>query len=340
MCDCYYVDNDDPRATDEDNPYGFPDKPRKTIPEGEFKAGAYVEVRGGTVNPYHSKGDRFDFSGVGTQEKYIVISGKRGASKPKLADWVHIGSRGKTSYLIFEGFEIQTEKYGLEIRPGVDGQNLDHISVRDCTMHGNGEFKSRQSFVATSYESSTPNSSVSYVVFYNNVSFDAGDWDAANEDDTASFIMGDNTHYVWVLDNEAYRSGGDGVAGAHGANRGSDHYYICRNILYQHRENAIDIKEINNVIISENICFNFRSTSSSNGEAIVVHYGKHSIGPNEVWLINNKIYDAKIGIQVNSTKGDAYILGNLIYDIEGGSGVGILVYNIKHVVVNNNTLFN
>ena len=332
--DCYYIDNENPKATDNNNLFGYPEKPRKTLPEGVLSAGAYIEVHGGITEPYLANGDRFDWSGVGSKENYILISGKNAKAPPKLAEMVHIGAKGKTSYLIFENFEIQTEKYALEVRPGVDGKNLDHISVRNCIMHGNGKFKSAQSFVATSYPS-TPNASVSYVVFYNNESFDAGDWNAIDEDDTSSFHMGDNAHYVWVLNNIAYRSGGDGASGAHGANRNSDHYYIGRNIFYNHRENAIDIKEINHVIISENVCFDFKSINSANGEAIVVHYGKHDLGPNEVWLINNKIFNSDIGIQVNTTKGKAYILSNIIYNTKK---YAILAYNMQSVDIINNTI--
>jgi len=60
---CYFIDNSDPNATDSDNPYGYPDRPRLTIPEISYSAGDFVYINGGM---YSSKGDRFNWGGVGS----------------------------------------------------------------------------------------------------------------------------------------------------------------------------------------------------------------------------------------------------------------------------------
>jgi len=44
----YYIDRTHPNATDSSNQYGYPDKPRATIPNyATFPAGTYIEVHGG-----------------------------------------------------------------------------------------------------------------------------------------------------------------------------------------------------------------------------------------------------------------------------------------------------
>jgi len=346
--DCYYVDNSVACSDSNAGGYGTPNAPRCNIPQGTFSAGAYVDVRGGRTKPYtHSSEDRFGFSGVGTASNYIVISGKNAAQKPIINDHIHIGLDGSTSYFILEGFQTQGQ---TEIRPIVSGSVQTYISLRGNKMQGAGTFKSGEEFdVGLDNPNSIP-TTISNIVFYNNESYDVGQWNSATEDDNCSFYVKSNVHYVWVVDNIMARSGGDGVAGGHNANRTSDHYYVGRNTISQNRENCVDIKEINNLIISENTCSNLTSTDTSNGEGIVVHYGANSVGPNEVWVLANTVYNAVNGVQVNTTGGSAYIIGNLLYNIKHddsgwsptssySNGAGVRIYSIGTAYVLDNTFY-
>jgi hypothetical protein len=349
--DCYYVDNSSIAASDTSNTFGSPTKPRKTIPEGTMSAGAYVEVHGGRTTPYTQSGDRFNWEGDGTATDYILILGIADATgrKPVLGAKVHLGQNAAASYLIFDGFEIKPISGGVEIRPATNGWTHHHIAVRNCFHNGPGTFKSGNSFSAGAVKSLTPNSYVNNVVFYNNVSVKAGQYDSLSEDDSSSFYVSDNTSSVWVVDNEGYLSGGDGAAGGHTAERSSDHYYIGRNTFYQHRENGIDIKEINDLIVSQNTLYSFRPTNSSAGEAVVIHYGSHSIGPNRAWVLFNKIYDAEVGVVINSTP-EAHVIGNQIYDIHHtdatwnptsaySTGAGIRIYSGTTASIVDNTFY-
>lgn len=312
-------------------------------------AGAYVDVRGGRSVPYAAVGDRFGWWGAGTSTEYILISGSKASAKPILTEFVHIGEGGSASYIIFEGFEIRTSVYGLEIRPGADGYSIDHISVRDNVIHGNGGFKSRQQFFAGAARATYPSSTVSDIVFYNNESYDAGQWDAVNEDDTCSFYVGDQASFIWIVDNVGYRSGGDGAAGGHNANLTSHHVYIGRNTFYQHRENGIDIKEIDDLVVSENTIYGHRPVSSAAGEGIVVHYGANGVGPPRSWVMFNHIYDCEMGIVVSKGT-DTHIIGNLIHNIDHtntdwnpssaySNGAAIRVYGVTSAYVIDNTIY-
>jgi len=231
--DCYYVDNSVSCNDNNAGGYGTPNAPRCKIPQGTFSAGAYVDVRGGKTTPYTREyADRVDFSGVGTSSNYIVISGKNASQKPIIDDHLHIGLEGSTSYLIFENFETRGQ---VEIRPISNGSNQTYISIRNNKMQGSGQLKSGEEFDVGLDDPNQFSVTISNIVFYNNESYDAGQWNSANEDDTCSFYVKSNVDHVWVVDNIAARSGGDGIAGGHNANRTSHHYYIGRNTLYQHR---------------------------------------------------------------------------------------------------------
>jgi len=346
--DCYYVDNSASCNDNNAGGYGTPNAPLCTIPQGAFSAGAYVDVRGGRTNPYtHNSGDRMEFEGIGTPTDYIVISGKNAAQKPILNDHIHIGVGGATSYLILENFEM---KWQTEIRPTANNQNQTYISIRNNSMLADGTFKNGAEFDVGQDDPNTYSSVCSNIVFYNNISSGAGQWNSADEDDTCSFYAKSNVDHIWVVDNTGYQSGGDGVAGGHNANRTSHHYYIGRNTLYQHRENCVDVKEINNLVVSENVCHTLRSTNSSNGEGIVIHYGSDSVGPNEVWVLFNTIYDVVNGLQINTTGGSAYVIGNLFYNIhhddtgwsptsDYSNGAGVRIYSLGAAYVVDNTFY-
>jgi hypothetical protein len=176
-------------------------------------------------------------------------------------------------------------------------------------MRADGTYKNGAEFeVGLDNPGTFTGSDASNIVFYSNTASGQGQWDSVSEDDTCSFYTKSNVHYVWVVDNTAWQSGGDGVAGGHNANRTSDHYYIGRNTLYQHRENCVDIKEINNLIVSGNVCHTLRSTNSSAGEGIVVHYGQDSTGSNDAWVMFNTVYDVVNGIVMEQTNGNAYMI--------------------------------
>lgn len=331
----HYIDNTQSAATDTGNPYGSVAKPRRTIPI-TLSAGDVVLIKAGT---YATTRDRFSFSGHGTREKPIFIRGANASSKPVLIKPVHLAD---VQWLIFENINIQTENGGLEVRPQLSRPvSIHHVSIRYCEMIGNGKYKSGQSF---GFSSSVVLPPVSDVVFYKNVSRDAGKWDAPDEDDTHAFAIGSNVQNAWILDNTAYRSGGDGIQVAHAAIFSTHHIYIGRNTFYQHRENGVDLKQANDVIVSENIIYRHRPTASSSGEGIVIHYG-----PRRVWILFNTIYDSEFGVVTTGSQ-DTYIIGNVISAInltrpthKPGSpyspGAAIHARNAKEIHILNNTLY-
>ena len=296
----YYVDNTHPEATDTDNTHGSPERPRLTIPT-TLAAGDVVQVHGG---PYWPEGDRFSFRGQGTESEPIMITGSQASTDPVLTNFVHIPD---ARWTIFENFVIETDgNYGLELRPLESDTPIHHVSIRFVTLVGSGRYRSGEQFAAHSEDDTSP---ISDVVFYGNTSQNAGQWNAPEEDDTSCFSIQHNCSNVWILENVGYRSGGDGVILAHNAAFSTHHVYIGRNTFYENRENGVDIKEANDVVVSQNAIYSHRPVSSSQGEGIVVHYD-----PQNIWLLNNIIADCELGIVITGAR-DAWVVGNAIYNV-------------------------
>jgi hypothetical protein len=301
----YYVDNTHPNATDSGNSNGSPNTPRMSIPR-YLTAGDVVQIHGG---PYSStSGGRFYFNGQGTPTQPIFITGANALTKPVLKDFVHLPD---AQYMIFENMKMQTDAYGVDIRPLSNGVEIHHVSIRNSEIAGNGTFKSGQSFAVSNSYYDMP---ISYIVFYNNLSYDSGQWDSVAEDDSPSFAVQINVNHIWVLDNIGYRSGGDGVILAHNADFTTHHIYIGRNTFYDHRENGLDLKEANDVIVSQNKLYNFSATNSSAGSAIVIHYN-----PQRIWILYNEIYNADRGITTTGST-ETWFIGNIIRDIRHPAG--------------------
>jgi len=331
----YYIDNTDAQSTDSGNTYGSPAKPRKTIPS-TFVAGDVVRINAGTYTP---TSDRFYVYASGTSVKPVFITGNGSSSAPILTKKIHIPN---SQYLIIENIKVDTGSGGIEVRPLAENINNHHIGIRNCEIIGHQIFKSYVSYSTHSPYASSP---VQDVVFFGNTISNNGDYSSIAEDDTAAFSIQHNSQNIWILNNTAYNSGGDGVILAHAANFSTHHVYIGGNTFHHHRENAIDLKQANDVVVSQNIVHSFKSTNSSTGEAIVVHYD-----PQRIWIIGNTVYDAEIGI-ISTGATDLHIIGNTIYNIKhpgasynGSSvysgGVAIHARSSDDVHISNNTMYN
>jgi hypothetical protein len=212
-----------------------------------------------------------------------------------------------TQYLIFEGFKIALGTGGMEFRTLTAEAELHHVAARYVEVAGTGGFKSKGVTSISNKDFAKP---IYDIVLYNFVSHDTGQWDAVAEDDTHSFSVGHYVKNYWLVDSVAYRSGGDGIQVSHGGNFTSDHIYIGRNVFFKHRENAVDLKQANDVIVSENDMYDFSPTSSASGDCLVIHYS-----PKRIWVLNNIVHACPLGL-VTTDSTETYFIGNLIYNIK------------------------
>lgn len=314
----HYIDNTHPDATDSNNPYGSTDKPRLTIPK-EVLEGAIVEIHGG---PYTVNYSIWKMSG--SQNKPIFIRGIPEDSKPLLKNGILYISG---SYIVFESIKLRNVPIGIRTFTGNDATH--HVALRYCES----DSLDATAILPCSDDTSKPTNNV--VIFNNKIHSDL--FDPQNppvaEDDDCGVYIGKGSSHVWVLENDIYRFKGDAVGGGHGANYSAKNYYIGKNDLHDCFENAIDIKEAKNIIVSENILRNM------NPGIAVVHYGpKYS--PENVWFIANAFKNSKeCGLQVGGDqKFDVYVIGNVFDSIHNdiNTATGYRTWSSRGVFFLNN----
>lgn len=302
--DCYYIDVDHASSTDTANTYGYPNKPRKTIPEITYAAGAYVEIHNG---PYSGGGQIITLC-PGTDAKPCWVVG---IGSPEITgSWIFKGS-----YTIIDGLYFSTTLKGVLFRPALSS-NLHHACIRNSIFAGPGVNSGNAAAIAMYGENST--NRFTDLVAYGNTIHDFGDDTALTENDYHGIAPSTNVDRVWILGNTIYNMGGDsiqvGTASTADENR-VDTIYIGGNTFHDDRENAVDIKEADNVIVSQNEMYGYAPSSSSQGGIALI---AHNTATN-IWVLFNKIHDSGSGVSSTSSTG-FYVVGNLFYDIHNTAG--------------------
>jgi hypothetical protein len=187
--------------------------------------------------------------------------------------------------------------------------SVDHVCVRNSEFSGPGINWGNHAVIGVFGDST----SVTHdIVIYNNLIHGFGEIPTATENDFHGVLPGSYAQNVWVLNNEIHHLGGDSIqVGQQNYNSAErpKHIYIGGNTLHEDRENAVDIKRSEDVIVSQNICYGFASTSSSSGEVVVIHDD-----PANIWILYNTIHTGNFGI-ITSGSTETYMIGNVIYDI-------------------------
>jgi hypothetical protein len=298
----YYIDNTHPNATDSSNQYGYPDKPRASIPNyTSFPAGTYIEIHGG---PY--QGGQLILTFNCTQQDPCWFRGPDENNKPILRYETIVKGR----YVILENLKYDSDHTGIGFRSH-NNSSLDHAVFRNSEISGSGTAAGNHSAVSISGNSS---SRFTDIVIYNNQIHDMGDHspDAA-ENDYHGVHPDLYSDRVWILNNHIYRMGGDSVQVGRAQTDSasySSHIYIGGNDFHDNHEDCIDIKKVNNVIMSENVLHDLPEL----GALIVAHDY-----PDHIWVVNNRMYNATAGVaSVSST--NVWVVGNLIYNINHDPG--------------------
>lgn len=295
----HWVDNTHPNTGASGN--GTPSNPRSTFPAmTSLAAGSVVQVRGGTYSL--SANMQISASGTSNSPVFITTGGTASVTIDLNTRQIQIGG----SYTIFEGFRTIDRDEAI----ACGGTSC---VVRRCEIIGTGTAVDNNGSMISG------GGSTNFVAAWNTVR-DGGIWQSTSENDMHALGVGGNQHDTWYLWNTVYHCGGDGCGNGHDANHTTSGLYIGGNEFYECRENAIDLKEVHDVIISENHCHHFvaapGSPSTSPGEAIVIHYGPTTgDGPYNCWILNNIIHDCTMGIVSSNVQGTgSWWIGNLVYD--------------------------
>ncbi len=151
-------------------------------------------------------------------------------------------------------------------------------------------------------------------------------------DDRHGIYVGSGSDGVWLLNNYIHHNGGDGFQACHKCSVNPPrNVYLGGNVFHSDRENAIDFKYIENVIVESNTihslvsapkdvlwCFDDGSkcdifSSGSDGSAIVV--GSDG-APSGVQIINNEIYGTVHAVRIEEGV-NVSLEGNYFHDISG-----------------------
>ena len=305
---CYYIDNTNASSTDVSNNYGYPNKPRLTLPDNNYSAGVYMELHGG---PYATN---MNISFVCTAQNPCWFRGTPG-DMPIFTNTIRFRD---STYLFIENLEFNGGENGCI---DVYGDVSNHVLVR------NNKFKNRIWTSNTAAVGITPNQNglVNDVVVYNNEFSELGDWDATSTDpdfhgvnpDTYGRTPPTELRNVWILNNSFYHISGNGVQVNANSAAMTDylhHIYVGKNVGHALRQAAFWSKQANHVIMSQNIAYDNRLHGSQEGNGMGYQYL-----PDNLWLIFNEIYDSSNGIRQSDSQTDlthnSYIIGNKIYNI-------------------------
>ncbi len=318
QANCYYVDQFDGAATDTANPYGYPDKPRVSIPSAAFGASSlYLEIHGNNSAwvegaPQYSIDPTITMAGTSTTPKFVV-----GVDGPWLArDWDITGQ-----HLIFDGLKMQERASGNQFaRFTVQGGGK-YICFRNGVLRGSGASDGGQCF---GMDGTDADNLVEFVVLYNSEIHDIG----SSPTGTADAHCWRPTYwcrYLWCLDNTIHNAEGDGVQVGNSNNSravaASAHYvYIAGNDFYTFRENTIDCKNSYHVICAKNTLHDCDFNDGSNDTGVIM--SNNSEGPNTAyhWYIANEIYDCSPALRFsgNQTGERTFAICNWVHDCDTG----------------------
>ncbi len=316
----HYVNNAHPAATDDDNPFGSPTRPRQTIPS-VLAAGSVVYVDGGA----YSTTAMGTLRGNGTTALPVFIRGNPAAPPKITIETTFIGTCFIIEHLDFDGPRAQGNVLGPS-----DGVCIRHCEVQNARGNGAG-------LVAVgSWDGGDP-TVVRNIVFYGNRIHDLGNLSAQTDEDHHGFVIGHHANHVWMLDNEIYNTSGSGLQVNSGfldetGDRPAHHVYVGRNHVHHVRQSGLTVKKARDVVFSENVVHDVISTPWSVSKGLAFQYG-----PYNLWYIYNHLYDNEWGINAPSNDGgpggDVYFVGNLIHNC----GLAITCWNNQqtaHIVGN------
>jgi hypothetical protein len=234
----------------------------------------------------------------------------------------------RAHYVIVEYIDFdlnQGTEGAISIRPWTADEQVHHVSVRHCEVRNlfSGDGGNTAMMAATSY---VDGNITTDIVFYDNHIHpdDLPAMPVSYEKDTMGIGVAQNSERVWIVDNHIHHTAGDAVGAGHAANYTAKNYYIGRNHMHDCGENAVDLKEVENIIVSQNIMHDFYGISAGSGgggAAMVIHYGP-TYSPRNTWVLFNEMYDTNdVGIQVGGDQEhDVYLIGNIIHDITNAEG--------------------
>jgi len=317
----YYVDRFHGSATDSSNLYGYPDRPRSSIPSGASGSSAvYVEIHGNnsTFSPTSPDYDigTTGMSMVGTPAQPVFW---QGVDAPWLGDVFETTGQ----HIIIDSIHMQSTGSPLIPHISVDA-GTKYFTFRNGTLRGTGGAITGGTGQIVTIGGSSGNPT-EFIVIYNSDVFGGGDWENEHDKDIHGLRPLYYNRYNWFINNRIYHLQGDCCQTGNSSNSSTDpaqrsHYiYMAGNELYETFENALDNKNSYHVIFSSNEVYGFGVHGP--GTAVIASNNDEGALTGYHWIINNEIYGSTGGAirySGDQTGEKTYAVGNWIHDVDGG----------------------
>jgi hypothetical protein len=276
------------------------------------------------------------------------VVGVDAASRPSLKYKLEIlGTYGCVEYL-----DNLAGNLALHVNSPTDGlgRTGNHILVRNCVVTGTSSDTDSSGIVVNGNED--VGGAATQVIIYNNTVSNSGlDTPDGSDPDKVGIFVTTYSNNIWILENTVHDMSGGGIAIT--ANSGNDqtlatYIYTGRNHLFDLWGTGISTKTSNHIVHSENLIHDIEDNGgTSPSKGISGQYGATNL-----WIINNKIYNAAHGVLrvAGNTLGEVtYVIGNEIRDITvldgtptatGYGEAGIAIWGGTHRYVVGNSLYN
>lgn len=328
----YYICRSCLGSTDTENVYGFPGRPRQSLP-GTIPAGSVVEVHG------QYDGDYMTLNIQGTALQPVFVRGVSYDSRPTLTNNVTIAG----AYGIFENLKSGPRDAADTIFGFAIYEGTHHIAIRNCEFSGVGNLE-REGGIAIGTWQYTGTASVSYILLDGLDIHDLGDVNAIIDQDAHGVGLSGSVDHLWLVNSKMARNSGDGIQieARQGRRDKIHHVYVGNCEAHHNKQSGMWIKHATDVIFSQNRIYGHRRSNSSPGQGTGFQYG-----PDYVWFIYNEIFDNEMGIFVasNDPPGDgteSFFIGNTIYQIHSSmptdtysSGAFCIRGSTNRYIVNN-----
>jgi len=329
----HYIDGPqsiNPSCDDNNNPYGTEASPRCSLPRTfSPPAGSVAEIHGG---PYEY-GNWRQWIPVGTAEQPVFIRGWDPENRVTiLQNTYRLGGQ----YTIIENLEFY-----MGATPKVKYNSPSHVALRNLEVHD-------PVGSTLSGTSAVPVQGDDIVIYNNHIHHKIQLYpDGSRIEDAMGVYVQSGSQRTWVVDNHIHDMSGDAVHACHHCDPPPRFIYIGRNVMHDDWENAIDIKNSEDVIISQNVMYGYK-VFRSDGTPMVVN-NRYDYPKQRTWIIFNEIYDSANAIRAQDS---AYIIGNTIYNIHHdrqisdynpgkmfAGGSGILSFTFSDLTVVGNTIY-
>jgi hypothetical protein len=314
----YYVDSLHPAASDTNNSFGYPNRPRLTVPV-VLTAGSYVAISRLNVNT------AVNAQGTEDAPVWIVGSGPALIQPAQKGNYLSITN---SSYVLVDGLTFDGAG-----SPDTDGtvawaiDNAHHISIRNSVIrnmpapaYDPNRFQSGGAGVYY-----TPLTAIvaktgpihQVVIFGLNWTGNAGGQNLDYESGRHCLQAygrtdrGHGVEHVWILNNTMHDNAEDGIQLGENSNVADQslarHFYIGGNRITNNGENAIDLKATDHIVVSQNLMSGYKPTnyragavSGSDGTACVINNDGH--GPRHSWwLFNDCLKDTQQNLVFQAT---------------------------------------